>query len=673
MRIRMRIEPISFCIIFLCAACLQAQETVAPTTNEPVGPARGEDTGDYNVVQSWEFGYRYRMVGGDEGKYRSDVNYGDGVRLLSSYLTVNSKNGHSWLFDEISLTTQGLGNDPYESATLRVQKNRVFRYDMQWRLNDYFNPGLATAEGLHLEDLSQRWQDHDLILFPQSKLRIRAGYSRNKEDGPALSTVNLFDEEHGDIFTLFSNVKREYNSYRTGADFDFFGVKLSILRQWEFYKEDTPYSLGGPSAGLDPTDVTTLTSFNRSEPIHGSTPAWLVSLMTERRRIAVNGRFTYAGGKNDFILDESAVGTGLAGTENRLIVTYGDAQRTVTTGDLNVSVFATDRITITNNTSGDNSRVDGNSYYEQFDLASLTGTLLNFQFLGIRLITNSTDAHLRANKKLSFFAGYRYVNREIRSIQSATEPLTPFANVLNSQYDHVHAGAAGLNWVVTSALRFHLETEIGRNDNPFDPIGEKNYQSIDARLQYKFKSLFATAGYRQAYNNNSITLTSYSSHSRDYFANASWTPRAWFSLDAGYSKLHLDTAGGLAFFAGAPFSTLQTGESIYISNIHAANLGMRIALRKGAELYLGYNITLDTGDGRSGLLPAGTVGALLYNVQTFPLSFQTPLVRLTIPITSKIKWNAGYQYYGYHEEFGLYSILENYHAHTGYTSVLWAF
>ena len=465
------------------------------------------------------------MVGGDEGKYRSDVNYGNGVRLLSSYLTINSKDGHGRLFDELSLTTQGLGNDPYESATLRVQKNRLYRYDMQWRLNDYFNPGLVTAEGLHLEDVTQRWQDHDLVVFPQSKIRLRAGYSRNKEDGPALSTVNLFESERGDIFTLFSNVKREYNSYRAGADLDFFGVKLNVLRRWEFYKEDTPYSLGGPSAGLNPTDATTLTGFNRAAPIHGSTPAWLVSLMTERRWFAVNGRFTYSGGNRNFVLNESAVGTGLAGTENRLIITYGDAQRTVATGDLNVSIFATNRITITNNTSGSNSRVDGNSYYEQFDLASLSGTLVNFQFLGIRLITNSTDAHVRASKKLDFFAGYRYVNREIRSIQSVSDPLTPFVNALNSQYDHVHAGAAGVNWLVTTGLRLHLETEIGRNDNPFDPIGEKNYHSIDARLQYKLKSIFTTAGYKQTYNNNSITLTSYSSHSRDYFANVSWTPR----------------------------------------------------------------------------------------------------------------------------------------------------
>src|SRR5579864_5443438 len=102
-------------LIFL-PALLVAQDTVAPTTDEKVGPLRGETTGDYNVVQSWELGYRFATIGGDEGKYRSDVNYRNGVRLLGSSLTVNSTDGHGHWFDTIVLTTQGLGNDPYESA-----------------------------------------------------------------------------------------------------------------------------------------------------------------------------------------------------------------------------------------------------------------------------------------------------------------------------------------------------------------------------------------------------------------------------------------------------------------------------------------------------------------------------------------------------------------------------
>ncbi len=666
----MRLLLISFLLLL---PILSAQETVAPTINEPVGPIRGENKGDYNIVQSWELGYRYHLVGGDDGKYRSDVNYRNGVRLLSSYLTINSKDGHGKLYDEIVLNTQGLGNDPYESVTLRVQKNGLYRYDMMWRENDYYNPGLATAAGLHLENLTQRWQDHDVVLFPQGKIRIKAGYSRNKEDGPALSTTNLFDNQRGDIFTLFSNVKREYNSYRIGVDLDYWGFRLSILRRWEFYKEDTPYTLPAPDAGLNSTDATTLTSYNRASPIHGDAPGWLVHLSADKRLFAVNGRFTYTGGNRNFVQNESALGTGLTGTENRLIITYGDAKRPMTTGDLTLSLFATDKITITNNTSVANSRIVGNSFFEQFDLATLSATLLNFQYLGIRLITNSTDAHYHVNKKVDFFAGYRYADREIKSIQSTTDPSTPFTNTLITQSNTLQAGVAGLNWIITGPLRLHLETEIGRNDDPFSPTADKNYHAIDGRLQYKRKSLFASAGYKQSYNNNSITLTSYSSHSRNYFANASWAARDWVSLDAGYSKLHLDTLGGMVFFAGAPRARQQTANSIYVSNIHAANLGVRFSIKKRADLYLGYNITKDTGDGRSGLETPGTVDALFYNVQTFPLNFQSPLVRLTIPITRKVKWNAGYQYYGYHEDFGVNSFLQNYHAHTGYTSFLWAF
>ncbi len=650
-----------------------AQETVAPTTNEPVGPVRGENTGDYNVVQSWELGYRYSLIGGDEGKYRSDVNYGNGVRLLSSYLTINSKDGKGKLFDEIVLTTQGLGNDPYESVVLRVQKNRLYRYDMSWRLNSYFNPGLDTAEGLHLENTQQRWQDHDLVLFPQSKIRIKAGYSRNSEDGPALTTTNLFENERGDIFTLFSNVKRTYNSYRVGADFDFWGFRLSVLRRWEFYKEDTPYSLTSPSAGLNPTDVTTLSSFYRAAPIHGETPGWLLHLSTEKKKYAVNGRFGYTGGDHNFVMNESAIGTGLLGTENRLVITYGDAKRPVTTADLNVTYFPTDKLTITNNTSVDDNRIVGNSYFEQYDLGTQTATTQNFQYLGIVLVTNSTDVHYHATKKFDFFTGYRYATRDIKSIQSETDPGTPFANTVYSQTNTLYAGVAGVNWIIAPVLRLHLETEIGQNNNPFTIVADKNYQKIDGRLQFKRKGWFATAGYKETYNNDSITLTSYSSHARSYFANASWAAKNWVSLDLGYSKLHLDTLGGLAFFAGTPRSTLQEGDSIYISNIHAANLGLRFSIRKRADLYVGYNITLDAGDGRSALQAPGTVSALLYNVQTFPLNFESPLARLTIPIHKKLKWNAGYQYYGYHEEFGIDGVLQNYHAHTGYTSLLWAF
>src|SRR5262249_19748707 len=90
-----------------------AQPVVAPTP-ETVGTPRGDDVGGYNVINSFEAGYRFADIDGNRGKYRSDVNYLNGIRLFSSSLAINSKDGHGGMFHEIILNTQGLGYDPYE-------------------------------------------------------------------------------------------------------------------------------------------------------------------------------------------------------------------------------------------------------------------------------------------------------------------------------------------------------------------------------------------------------------------------------------------------------------------------------------------------------------------------------------------------------------------------------
>src|SRR5215469_9394082 len=133
-----------FCLILGMAAAAGAQQTVAPTPAQ-IGSPRGDNTGDYNVTQSFEVGYRFAQVDGDVGMYRSVVNFGNGPRLLGANLTVNSRDGHGQYFDEILLHILGLGNDPYQNVMLRVQKNGLYRYDMLWRLDDYYNPALPIA------------------------------------------------------------------------------------------------------------------------------------------------------------------------------------------------------------------------------------------------------------------------------------------------------------------------------------------------------------------------------------------------------------------------------------------------------------------------------------------------------------------------------------------------
>jgi hypothetical protein len=672
-------------VIFLLPAIGLAQETVAPTSGETTSSVRGDNHGDYNLVQSWELGYRFATVGGNDGKYRSDVNSGNGIRLLSGSFAINSRDGHGRWFDAVSLNTAGLGNDPYESATLRIEKNRWYRYDMLWRENDYFNPGLTTAAGEHLENTTFRMQDHEVTLLPQSWFRVRAGYSRTTQDGPVMTTTQQFDAQ-GDAFPLFSNLRQGYNEYRLGADVTRRSFRLSILRRWEFFREDSSNQLLSPVQGAATLfggsaapDQSALTSFASAQPYRGRTPGWLANLFAERKWLAVNARFTYSGGRGAFLQNTIAVGTNrFGGGQNQQVLVTGSGDRPVMTGDLNITLSPSSKLSVINTTSISNSRMTGNNSFEQFDYATLTSQILSFQYLGIRTVTNGTDVRYRFTKKFDAFAGFRYSERLIRSIEDSTIPGLPFVGITAEQTNHLRAGVAGFNWMPLKDLRVHAEIEIGSNDNPFAPVSVANYTVIRSRAQYRKKNYSLTAGYQENYNNNSIQITAYSSHSRNYTADASWSARSWLSFDASYSRLHLDTVGGLAFFAGAARGTLFTGqESIYLSNIHSGHLAARLPVTKYADVFIGYSITKDVGNGNSSAAPTGALltipASILLPVQTFPLTYQTPFIRLSVRINAKLRYNLGYQYYGYREDFGLLGVTQNYRANTGYTSLLWSF
>ncbi len=668
------------CMAVVAAASrLPAQQVVAPTP-EQVGSPRGENTGNYNVTNSMETGYRFSLVGGDVGMYRSDVNYGNGLRLLGSNLTVNSKEGHGTYFDEIVLNTIGLGNDPYQSVTLRVQKNSLYRYDMNWRLDDYDNPALTISDGLHRKDTSRILQDHELTLFPQSSIRFNVGYSRNTETGPALGSVQLFDDRSSAL-PYFTDVRRQWNEYRVGMTALFHGFTLTLRRSWEFYKDDTSAALNGLVAANNPGDLTAVTQFLRSEPYHGSSPGWLGNLHAEHKRWGMNARMTYVSGSGDFAMNELAVGLGRFGAAtNQQILMNGNAQRPVTAGDFTVSLYPSDKLTIVNNTAVHNTRINGDSFVTEYDNGTGEATTLNFDFLGVRTVANSTDINYRANKWLGVYAGYVFSDRQIRLEEAFAFPQiagSASSDLYNSD-SHLNSERLGIRIRPLPALTLNADGEIGHASHPLATISDRNYHTLNGRAQYRTRKMQLAAQYHQVYNENApLNLLSYSSRSRTASASASWAARDWFSLDASYTHLHLDTVGALQFFAGTSFPQLQTAfSSIYVSNIHAANLGVRFSVAKRADLFLGYAITKDTGDGRATAVPASVtdpVQAQLDAFQTFPLTYQAPMARVSVKITPKMRWNAGYQYYGYNEQFQLYSYQQNYHAHTGYTSLLWSF
>ena len=652
----------------LIAAAGCAQQVVTPT-QAPVGPSNGDNVSDYNIVNSFETGYRWTSVGGDPEEYKSQVNYSDGVRLLGSSFSMFARDGHGKYFDELTLSTVGLGGDPYESATLRIAKNNLYRFDMSWRLNDYYNPGLASAgqQSGNFRDTQYTSLDNDLVLFPQSKIKFFIGYSRQVQEGPEITNVGGFlgapikPAIAGQDTAGFTSLRDARNEYRLGNEFQLWGVTVNWMHGWEDFKEDF-------LVPADPANGVPASRF--VNPYHGTSPYWRVGLFTNRKWFSVNGRFTYTGTRRAYVSDQSsflnAAGPNLGPFQ---VVTMGTGNRPAATGNLTVSFFLTPKLTLTNSTAVYNIRTEGDSEFLQLNNGTGQFVTQDFQYLGIRTITNQTDLNYQMRKWIAFFAGYNYSDRSINSVLTLGQPAYEQTNILN-------AGVFGIRLKPLPPLTILLSGEVGHANRPFAPKSDKNYQDLNARIQYKKKSLLLSAYVQTNYNNDSISLTAFSSHARTYSANFSWAPFGWLSFNADYVKLHLDTLGGLSFFDSG--NLLQNQYSLYISNLHTGNIGLRFALGKRVDLYAGYSHIQDAGDGRNNPFGNGfgTTIPEFQQAQTFPMKYLSPLARVSVKLSNRIRCNVGYQYYGYREDFFTGNDFLPDHAYrstTAYSSVLWSF
>lgn len=656
-------------------AMLCGQPVVAPTP-QAAGTPRGDNAGPYNITNSWEAGYRFHTVDGNTGKYRSDVNFGNGVRLLGGSLGIHSRDGKAQWFDELLLDVRGLGNDPYQFSSFRLQKNALYRYDLLWRSNEYFNPALTIAEGRHFLSTNRQMQDHDLTIGPQGKARFRAGYSQNKQNGGGLFTGQWFDTR-GDEYTYLADIRRLQREFRLGGDLEWRRLQLSVTRGWELYKEDTRFGTPLSPAGENRDDRNTLTFLSRDEPMHGTTPYWRAHLRAEGPAgLAVQGRFTHSSGSRDFVFDESARGTDRFGSDrNRQILLAGRGRRPVTTGYLTASIHPAGAWTLTNQFAFHSTKMEGGARYAELNNGTAGLALVSFQFLGIRNVSNTSQVSWQPAKWAGFFGDYHLSNRRIRS-RELLDVAIDAAGAPIEQVNRMRAGTGGVRLQPLKPLRLFFSAETGRNDRPFYPTSDKDYQAIRARLEYRKAKYGLSSEYRSFNNTNSTSMFTHSSQGRTWGATGNWTARPGVQLDGGYSYLHLDTLTGLAYFAN--FELITRNRSYYVSNLHTFHGSVQLQVGKRVEVYTGGVYNRDRGDGRSaGAAPlaAGVLGnpataSAFFAAQVFRFTYLSPSARVSVLLRQNLRWNAGWQLYRYTEtDFR----LQDYRAHTGYVSLSYSF
>ena len=206
------------------------------------------------------------------------MNLGSGVRLFDYTLDMRSLDHNGLLFDNLNFSNFGYGGDPNDVTRLRIDKNKwydfrvLFRRDKNfWDYNLLANPlnpstsvpsvGIATSP--HALDLVRRMQDYNLTLLPQSRVRLRLGFSHDRDEGPG-----FFTTDGGTIPQFNETYSYTTNSYRAGVDFRVLPrTTISYDQFLSYYKQDNvvtdnPQNSGYQLANGTPVDLGIIWSTN---------------------------------------------------------------------------------------------------------------------------------------------------------------------------------------------------------------------------------------------------------------------------------------------------------------------------------------------------------------------------------------------------------------------------
>jgi hypothetical protein len=696
-----------------------------PAAKPPAAPKEvGEDAGDYTIISSIEFGYRGLSVDGDHNKYQSDLNYKAGPRIFDSSLLLKSKDGKGGLFDTLLVTATGWGSDPYGHLRINVEKPKWYRFDGNYRRFKYFrfvnnlaNPNWvfspatfsvapSPVTGEHGYNTQTQLGDFDLTLLPKNRLiRFTVGYSPERYSGPAFTNYHA----GGNEFNLLSQIQSRANDFRFGADGKAGPIDFSFMQGFRRFRDDSSISLG-PTSGinLNPA-VASFTSFNRYEPARGSVDYTRFSAHTlVAKKLDITGRIVYSKASTAFTFSEIFSGrnfnpritgwppTPPAATPNTLnlgqYLITGTTKRPYTLGDIGVTFMATNKLRISDTFRVEDFTIDGTAIFNDFfSITRPTGAttrtdVVSFSNLDANRTTeyrkyqNTIEGDYQFSKNYSIHFGYRYGSRRIEegfegfnlgSSGSLTPPNARSSSIEVEQ-NHTHAFFGGFKARPMQNWTIYFDAERGSADNVFTRIGNYDYTNIRAKSRYApNKKLSFNLALITKNNSNPSEIAGVSLQdfgvdvrTRIFTSSVNWAPNAKLAFSTGYNYNWVNSDAVVDYFYNSVRHPL--GHSLYFSRNNFFFIDTTAQLHRRLALYAAYRVNQDSGQGNRLADPTGNPGTL---ISSYPMSFQSPEVRLAFRINRRLDWNLGYQYYNYNESALVGPRPQNYHAHLPYTSL----
>jgi hypothetical protein len=655
-----------------------ALSAVTGTAQSGGGEDKSADTGDYKITSSIEIGGRFRKVDGSENKFRSDLNYRTGFRVFDSSFLIESKDPKKDLMDSMLIQSSGWGADPSGYTRINAERLGVYRFDSNFRQVRYFNNLNNFAAGQHKHNTSHLFGDFDLKLRPQSeKLRFLVGGSFNRTKGPGTTNGRAYRDD----WQADSEYNYRSKDLRAGIEGKVLGFNLGVTQGFRGFTDRTRYFLTEPTLGNNTTDNTRITSWFREFPIDGSSYFTMLNAhRTFAEKVDFTGQYVYSSTSTinpmlEVIIGRDNNNNQIDRDEFRI---DGDAKRIQQRGNLGFTFMLTDKFSISETFSWDSFTINGGeNLIERVFSRTSAGAPRPDQYINsyafrttdYRRYMNLVEGDYQFSKRLSMHVGYKYTDRRAtlwgidRTVTSPTSGTNPLLHeeVENNDTNSVIAGMKMKpmkRWVV------YWDVEKGDADNIFTRTGNYKFTNFRVRSRLSLDKIGWSASVITKDNLNP-TLTdeavprSFGTdvNTRIYSTALDWTPATMFNLSTGYTYTHMTASTAIIVPVGTP--RLQ-GVSRYFIRDNHYYLDATVKPNKYISFFGAYRISKDLGQGDR------TANNIENITSSYPMSFQSPEVRVALRIHRNADFNVGYQYFKYGEKF---QTLQDYRAHLPSISV----
>jgi hypothetical protein len=239
--------------------------------------------GGFNTQGSVTFGYRFADIKGYQPMYMELLDLRPGPRLMDFNIFGEAAEKANPFADSYSLSTSGLGGDPFPTAQLSVTKNKLYDFRANWR-QSYYNwnqndnvvlPIAAAAPGLgtgltdnHSWATVRKFGSADFTLHATNRLRFNFNFYRTTDDGPTYTTRSLdFLDSPGywgtfaraNPFSLYAPLSDQTNRFTGGVDYTYNSWSFHYAVGYQTFTENTSLNnVSSPELSIDPVASSTL-------------------------------------------------------------------------------------------------------------------------------------------------------------------------------------------------------------------------------------------------------------------------------------------------------------------------------------------------------------------------------------------------------------------------------